>query len=71
MERYPTGLSQPVTHTHHESGTPGQAPGTAAGGPERPLPAGDGPQELLAALGYLGTVFFSFLPPLIIYLVNR
>jgi uncharacterized protein len=63
MERNPAGLSPPVTHTHHEPGTGGR------GG--APQPPADEAEELLAALGYLGTVFFSFLPALIIYLVKR
>jgi hypothetical protein len=42
-----------------------------AGRAAAPQPPGDGAAELLAALGYLGTVFFSFLPALIIYLVKR
>jgi uncharacterized Tic20 family protein len=70
MKRNPAALSQPVTHTHHEPGTVGVG-GTTAGGEPRPQPPGDGAEQLLAALGYLGTVFFSFLPALIIYLVNR
>jgi hypothetical protein len=75
MERHPGGPSQPATHTHHEPAAPGQAAGPATGPAEGaadlPRPPGDGPAELLAALGYLGTVFFSFLPALIIYLVKR
>jgi uncharacterized protein len=50
--------SQPVTHTHHESGPldPAEAP------------AGSATQQVLAALGYLGVIFFAFLPALVIYL---
>jgi uncharacterized Tic20 family protein len=50
--------SQPVTHTHHEFGSrdPSQAPAATA------------PQQILAALGYLGVIFFAFLPALAIYL---
>lgn len=72
------GLSHPVTHTHHEPAPPGQlrrdgemAGGAAAGQTQRPQSPGDRSQQLLAALGYLGTVFFSFLPALVIYLVKR
>jgi uncharacterized protein len=52
------GLSgQPVTHTHHEFDTAGGVlvPGSAA-------------EEMLATLGYLGVIFFGFVPALIIYL---
>ena len=76
MRRDPAGLSQPVTHTHHEPPSPAQEAGTAgtSGGgvaPQPPADAAEPAEQLLAALGYLGTVFFSFLPALIIYLVKR
>lgn len=51
--------SQPVTHTHHEY--------EAAGATARPQSSA---QEILAALGYLGVIFFAFLPALVIYLVK-
>jgi uncharacterized protein len=52
------GLSgQPVTHTHHEF--------DGAGGPLRP---GSAAEEMLATLGYLGVIFFAFVPALVIYL---
>lgn len=74
MKRYPPEARaqhrQPVAHTHHESGAaerppPGKRP--AAG----PATGRDEPEELLAILGYLGVIFFSFVPALIIYLVKR
>jgi hypothetical protein len=74
MKRYPPEAparrDQPVAHTHHEV--------DAAG---RPVPAGQlawqpaapqgGSEELLAAAGYLGVIFFLFVPPLILYLARR
>lgn len=55
---------QPVAHTHHE-------PGPAAH--HAPLPAiapaaEENSEEVLAMAGYLGAIFFSFLPALAIYL---
>jgi uncharacterized Tic20 family protein len=51
--------SQPVTHTHHEF--------EAAGA--RALPESTA-HEVLAALGYLGVIFFAFLPALVIYIAK-
>lgn len=51
--------SQPLTHTHHEYGA--RHPSAAA-------QAGSATQQVLAALGYLGVIFFTFLPALVIYL---
>jgi uncharacterized Tic20 family protein len=51
--------SQPVTHTHHEFG---------ALDPSAAAQAASTAQQLLAALGYLGVIFFAFLPALVIYL---
>jgi uncharacterized Tic20 family protein len=50
--------SQPVTHTHHEYVS--WDPAT--------VPAASPTQQILAALGYLGVIFFAFLPALAIYL---
>jgi uncharacterized Tic20 family protein len=51
--------SQPVTHTHHEFGS---------ADPYAAAPAASTTQQILAALGYLGVIFFAFLPALAIYL---
>jgi uncharacterized Tic20 family protein len=73
MKRYPPEVraqhGQPVAHTHHESGAAVRpAPG------ERPAPAPAAgrhePEELLAVLSYLGVIFFSFVPALVIYLAK-
>jgi len=51
--------SQPVTHTHHEYLAQGAAAATQAASPA---------QQVLASLGYIGVIFFAFLPALVIYL---
>lgn len=74
MKRYPPEAparrDQPVAHTHHEvdrAGRPVAAEPLA--GP--PAATRSGSEELLAAAGYLGVIFFLFVPPLVIYLARR
>jgi uncharacterized protein len=62
MKRYsPDVAAQRAAHIHHEAGSPGQE------APQDP----QGPAGLLAMTGYLGAIFFTFIPPLVIYLVRR
>jgi hypothetical protein len=65
MERYsPEAAAQRAAHVHHEIGS--SEPSVPA---EPPGPPGSA--ALLAMTGYLGVIFFSFIPPLVIYLVRR
>ncbi len=77
MRSYPSHAlarqDQPVAHTHHEPAAAGRpAPGAPAPGAPAAAPAAgrDDPGELLAVLSYLGVIFFSFVPALVIYLVK-
>lgn len=74
MKRYPPEAAarrdQPVAHTHHEVDVAGRpVPGEQRAGP--PAAGQRGSEELLAAVGYLGVIFFLFVPPLVIYLARR
>jgi uncharacterized Tic20 family protein len=74
MKRYPPEAAarrdQPVAHTHHEVDAAGRpAPGEQLSW--QPVAARSGSEELLAAAGYLGVIFFLFVPPLVIYLARR
>jgi uncharacterized Tic20 family protein len=70
MKRYPPELraeqGQPVTHTHHEFDAAGPATPVPPRSGGSPAAQGDS-EELLATLGYLGVIFFSFLPALVIF----
>ena len=59
------GGGQPVTHTHHEYEAEARSRAARAG-----LAAATGSQAILAALGYLGVIFFAFLPALVIYIAK-
>jgi uncharacterized protein len=71
MKRYPSAQRpQPVTHTHHEPGATG--PMAAVQAPPAAGPAArNNSEELLAVVGYLGVIFFAFLPALVIFLLTR
>jgi uncharacterized Tic20 family protein len=82
MKRYPPGPGtrsgapptaqqpQPVTHTHHEFDAPGPAAPVQAPPAAGPL-ARNHSEEMLAVAGYLGVIFFAFLPALAIFLLTR
>ncbi|HLX49578.1 MAG TPA: DUF4870 domain-containing protein [Streptosporangiaceae bacterium] len=82
MERHPPGpdtrarrwpaarQAQPVTHTHHEFDVTGPMPAMQAAPPAEPA-ARNHSEELLAMVGYLGVIFFAFLPALVIFLLTR
>jgi uncharacterized Tic20 family protein len=55
----------PVRHTHHEYEAEARRRAARAG-----LAAATGSQAILAALGYLGVIFFAFLPALVIYIAK-
>jgi uncharacterized protein len=78
MKRYPPELGtqpkaqqpQPVTHTHHEFDVTG--PMAPVQVPPAAEPAArNHSEELLAVVGYLGVIFFAFLPALVIFLLTR
>ena len=61
---------QPVTHTHHEFDATGPLPTVQVPAQAEP-PAKIHSEELLAVVGYLGVIFFAFLPALVIFLLTR
>jgi uncharacterized protein len=72
MRRQQSGTpqAQPVTHTHHEFDATGPLPAVQA--PPQAEPAAKiHSEELLAVVGYLGVIFFAFLPALVIFLLTR
>ncbi|HEX4061538.1 MAG TPA: DUF4870 domain-containing protein [Streptosporangiaceae bacterium] len=60
------GRGRPAaTHTHHEYEAEARSRAARAG-----IAAATGSQAILAALGYLGVIFFAFLPALVIYIAK-
>ncbi|HEY2575415.1 MAG TPA: DUF4870 domain-containing protein [Streptosporangiaceae bacterium] len=62
---------QPVTHTHHEFASTGPIAPVEAPAPVAQPAARNHSEELLAVVGYLGVLFFAFLPALVIFLLTR